>query len=346
MTCASCPVASKALHKVPGVVAASVNLATERATVQASPDVPAALLEAAVAKAGYTASQVLDDRAAPAGDSPTAWWPVAASAALTLPIVAPMLLALFGTDWMLDGWLQLALATPVQFWFGARFYRAAYRALRAGTGNMDLLVALGTSAAYGLSVYRLVVPARDATPHLYFEASAAVISLVLLGKWLEGRAKRETTAAIRALHALRPVTARPRRGAVETEVPGRSVDGRRQVVVRAGERVPSTARWASHVDERVTGEGLPVAKAGGLGYRGLDQCGRRVASSRRSRSAGGDAHPHHPDGRIGAGREGADPASSTGSARFSCRCSARRADAARAGGRWASGPAITAVACS
>jgi len=121
---------------------------------------------------------------------------------------------------MLDGWLQLALATPVQFWLGARFYRAGYKAVRAKTGNMDLLVALGTSAAYGLSLYQLLCHAGQAAhPHLYFEASAVVITLVLLGKWLEGRAKRQTADAIRALQALRPATARVMRGAVETELP-------------------------------------------------------------------------------------------------------------------------------
>ena len=104
---------------------------------------------------------------------------------------------------MLPGWLQFALATPVQFWLGARFYRAGWKALRAGSGNMDLLVALGTSAAYGLSLSLLLGARRGAMPHLYFEASAVVITLVLLGKWLEARAKRQTTDAIRALQALR-----------------------------------------------------------------------------------------------------------------------------------------------
>src|SRR3546814_4379861 len=98
---------------------------------------------------------------------------------------------LFGQHWMLPGWVQLALATPVQFWLGARFYRAGWKALKAGTGNMDLLVALGTSAGYGLSVYLLYAHAdHGMPPHLYFEASAVVITLVLLVKWLETRAKQ------------------------------------------------------------------------------------------------------------------------------------------------------------
>jgi Cu+-exporting ATPase len=116
-----------------------------------------------------------------------------------------------GKDWMLGGWLQWLLATPVQFWLGARFYRAGWSALRARTGNMDLLVALGTSAAYGMSVYQLLRHGDHGMAHLYFEASAIVITLVLLGKWMEARAKHQTTAAIRALQALRPDTARRRR---------------------------------------------------------------------------------------------------------------------------------------
>ncbi|TXM87286.1 copper-transporting ATPase, partial [Methylobacterium sp. WL103] len=134
------------------------------------------------------------------------------AAALAAPLVAPMLLMPFGIAWMPPGWVQLALATPIQFWLGARFYRAGWRALRAGAGNMDLLVALGTSAAYALSLYQLVraAEAGRATPHLYFEASAVVITLVLLGKRLESRAKRSTASAIRALTALRPERARLR----------------------------------------------------------------------------------------------------------------------------------------
>lgn len=118
---------------------------------------------------------------------------------------------------MLPGWLQLLLATPVQFWLGARFYRAGWAALRAGSGNMDLLVALGTSAAFGLSLWLML---GGGSGHaLYFESAAVVITLVLLGKWLEARAKRQTTAAIRALQALQPETARVLREGREQELP-------------------------------------------------------------------------------------------------------------------------------
>ena len=185
--------------------------------------------------------------------------------ALSLPLIAPMLGSLFGAHWMLPGWLQMALATPVQFWLGARFYRAGWKALRAGSGNMDLLVAVGTSAAYGLSVYLLLT--RADAMHLYFEASAVVISLVLLGKWLEARAKRQTTEAIRALQALRPLTARVRLDGVDRDVPIDAIRVGDLVVIRPGERVPvdgEIVEGTSQVDESMlTGESLPVDKQPG-----------------------------------------------------------------------------------
>ena len=268
MTCASCVArVEKALLKVPGVVSASVNLATHRATVEVSGGVPAATLAAAVDKAGYAATVVVQD----APGTPQAaipWWPVAVATALTLPLVAPMLLQLFGVDWMLGGGWQLALATPVQFWLGARFYRAGWNALRAGAGNMDLLVALGTTAAYGLSVYLLFAHAgHGMTGHLYFEASAAVITLVLLGKWLEERATRQTADAIRSLNALRPTTARRVRDGVEADVPVEQIVVGDRVRIRAGDRIPVDGEIVdgrSHVDESlITGESLPVARAVG-----------------------------------------------------------------------------------
>ncbi len=267
MTCASCVArVEKALARVPGVLSASVNLATERAVVHALGSVPVDALERAVEKAGYRVQRLAEGGQARAPRLPE-WWPVAASVALTLPLVAPMVLQLFDVAAMLPGWLQLALATPVQFVLGWRFYRAGGKALAAGTGNMDLLVALGTSAAYGLSLYLLLAHGGAAAAHLYFEASTAVISLVLLGKWLEGRAKRQTADAIRALNALRPATARVRRDGAELEVPVERVAVGDIVLVRPGERVPvdgEVAEGRSHVDESlITGESLPVAKAVG-----------------------------------------------------------------------------------
>jgi P-type Cu+ transporter len=263
MTCASCVArVEKALRKVPGVVDASVNLATETATVRAGAPVAEAAI-AAIRKAGYEAAVRTD--ASSAAKPSREGWHVVIAAALTAPMTLPMLAALFGAHWMLPGWLLWVLATPVQFVLGARFYRAAWKALAARAGNMDLLVAIGTSAAYFLSVYVLFSTAGAG--HLYFEASAVVITLVLLGKWLEGRAKRQTTEAIRALAALRPETARVRDGGVEREVAASSVRVGDVVVVLPGERVPVDAEvieGETHVDESlITGEGLPVAKSPG-----------------------------------------------------------------------------------
>ena len=268
MTCASCSArVEKALGKVPGVLHASVNLATEQAAVEVAQGTSAAALIAAVERAGYGAQLPQATSASPAALARALpdWWPVALAIALSLPLVAPMLGSLFGVHWMPPGWLQMALATPVQFWLGARFYRAGWKALRAGSGNMDLLVAVGTSAAYGLSVYLLLT--RGDPMHLYFEASAVVISLVLLGKWLEARAKRQTTEAIRALQALRPATARVRLDGIDRDMPIDAIRVGDLVVIRPGERVPvdgEVIEGESQIDESMlTGESLPADKQPG-----------------------------------------------------------------------------------
>ena len=275
MTCASCVGrVEKALKALPGVVSASVNLATERASVQAIPALSAATLARAIEKAGYEATLVSSDTTgtpAPAPRLPE-WWPVALGVALSLPLLLPMLLAPLGLGHMLGPWWQLALATPVQFGLGWRFYRAGFKAALAGSGNMDLLVALGTSAAYGLSVYMMWRHAGHGEAHLYFEASAVVITLVLLGKWLEARAKRQTTEAIRALNALWPATAHVRRDGVETDMPVAQVRVGDTVLVRPGERVPVdgvVSEGRSHVDEsHLTGESRPVVKTPGAAVTG------------------------------------------------------------------------------
>ena len=264
MTCASCSArVEKALLKVPGVSSATVNLATERASVHGLITVPREVLVQAVEAAGYTVSDA-DEPVQPLPNRIPEPWIVAAGAVLTIPLLAPMLLSGVGIHWMLEGWIQWALATPIQFVLGARFYREAFKAVRARSGNMDLLVALGTSAAYGLSVYLLFRHADHASQHLYFEASAAVITLVRLGKWLEGRAKRQTTEAIRALNALRPATAHRLREGQEQQVPIDSLVVGDLVRVHPGERVAVDGRvteGTSDVDESlITGESLPVAK--------------------------------------------------------------------------------------
>jgi Cu+-exporting ATPase len=274
MTCASCVArVEKALSKLPGVRATSVNLATEVASVQADATVDLPELIGAVEKAGYSvaesavrsSAQAASDTGAPPSDQKrNEWWPPAVAAALSIPLTLPMFGMLFGAEWALAPWLQLALATPVQFWLGGRFYRSGWKALRARAGNMDLLVALGTSAAYALSVYLMWKHADHGMPHLYFEASAVVITLVLLGKWLETRAKRQTTEAIRALNALRPETARVRRNGAEVELPIGQVRLGDHVVVRPGERMPVDGvvlEGSSHLDQSlITGESLPVPR--------------------------------------------------------------------------------------
>ncbi|TXL63605.1 copper-translocating P-type ATPase [Zeimonas arvi] len=277
MTCASCVSrVEKALRKLPFVLDASVNLAGESARVSvvggSEADADAALV-GAVAKAGYGARRV--DAAAGGGEaaevSGAAEWrraaPVLIGGLLSLPLVVPMAGDLFGRHWMLPAWAQFLLATPVQFLLGARFYKAGWAALRAGTGNMDLLVAIGTSAGWGLSTWLWLTAAPGTMPHLYYEASAVVITLVLLGKWLEARARRRTTAAIRALQALRPDVARLLRDGAEVEVPLAEVAAGDRLVVRPGERIPVDGELVeghTQVDESMlTGEPLPVSRSAG-----------------------------------------------------------------------------------
>jgi Cu+-exporting ATPase len=268
MTCASCVGrAEQALARVPGVLKAAVNLATERATIQiAFGAVTVTELIDAVKRAGYEAAAVDGAQAEPARLTNPAL-PVILAALLSLPLTAPMLAEPFGLHAMLPGWVQFLLATPVQFILGGRFYRAGWKALRAGAGNMDLLVALGTSAAYGLSVYQWLTAPPGAMVHLYFEAAAVVITLVLLGKWLEVRAKRQTTDAIRALKALKPERATIRRNDIDTEVALSAVQPNDIVVVKPGERIAvdgEVIEGESHVDESlITGESLPLAKRAG-----------------------------------------------------------------------------------
>ena len=284
MTCASCVGrVERVLKKLPGVAEATVNLATESARVTwkagAVPPAEWADLPARVARsvrdAGY------EPRATDAPDADanpptrlgirTDVWPVLLGLLLSAPLVLPMLGDLAGKHWMLPAWLQFALATPVQFGLGAVFYRSAWHALKNRTGNMELLVSIGTTAGWALSTWIWWKAEPGEMVHLYFEGSAVVITLVLLGKWLEARAKRQTTSAIRALQSLRPEVAHllpdgvRRTEAVDLPVaellPGDTV------LVRAGERFPADGRVTeghTQADESMlTGESMPVAKGVG-----------------------------------------------------------------------------------
>ena len=272
MTCATCSGrVERALRKVPGVQAATVNLATETARVQFSaPDggdatAMDALLRRAVRNAGYEPLTAAASQAREEDTSPwTGFAPVAMGLVLSAPLVLPMVGDLFGQHWMLPAWVQFVLATPVQFILGARFYKAGWAAAKALSGNMDLLVAIGTSAGWGLSMWLWLTAMPGHAPHLYFEASAVVVTLVLLGKWLEARAKHQTTAAIRALHGLRPDVAHLVGKSGEVDVPVAEVMVGDRLVVRPGERLPvdgTLLEGDTQVDESMlTGEPLPVTK--------------------------------------------------------------------------------------
>jgi Cu+-exporting ATPase len=281
MTCAACVArVERALNKVPGVAQAQVNFATEMATVQwvepldqAQAAAQTDTLLAAIERAGYHAQvQHADDAVV---EEVVPWWGVWGAVLLgsvaSLPLVLPML---WGAHHFWPAWVQFALATPVQFLLGARFYKAGWAALKAGSGNMDQLVALGTSAAWGLSMWLWWRHSHSTDPHaahtapdLYFESAAVVITLVLLGKALEARAKRQTTAAIRALQSLRPDTVHRQGPQGEVEVPLKQVLVGDILIVRPGERIPTDGvviEGSGHVDESLlTGEPLPVSKAPG-----------------------------------------------------------------------------------
>jgi P-type Cu+ transporter len=275
MTCAACSARiEKVLNRQPGI-AASVNLASERARVRFDPaTADAAKVVALIEKAGFRAAQADDSEQARSAEKARKAAAYAAelrrfwiAAALTLPLVAQMAGMVTGgghAEWIPREW-QLLLATPVQFWIGWRFYDGAWKALRGGGANMDVLVALGTTMAYAFSL--VVTLAGDHSQHIYFEASAAVITLVLLGKLLEARAKAKTSAAIEALVRLAPKTATVERGGAQFEIPvGHLIPGD-IFLVRAGSAVPvdgEVVDGGSSVNESMlTGESLPVDKRTG-----------------------------------------------------------------------------------
>ena len=271
MTCAACSARlEKVLNRQPGMQA-TVNLASERARVRLAGSADEAAVIAAVGKAGFSASVVDAEtrtrekarRAAEYRDELRRFW---IAVVLTLPLVAqmPFMFGEHGHANELPRWLQLALATPVQFWIGWRFYDGAWKALRGGGANMDVLIALGTSMAWGFSA---IVTVFGLPQHVYFEAGAAVITLVLLGKLLEARAKARTSEAIEALLRLQPKTARIERDGQWIEVAVDALMPDDVFMVRPGESIPVDGEvldGASSVDEAMlTGESMPVGKQAG-----------------------------------------------------------------------------------
>ncbi len=274
MTCAACAARiEKVLNRTDGVRAA-VNFATETAQVEFDPSKASSdALIAAVRRAGYDAAvavdpftQSADDERAEAARYRRELRVFVLAAICSLPLVAQMAAMAMGRhDLMLPAWLQFALATPVQFIAGARFYRGAWKALRGGAANMDVLVALGTSVAYLLSVAVWLVPIPG--HELYFEAGAVIIALVLLGKLLEARARARTASAIRELLALRPPTVHKEIDGEIRVVPLAEVRPGDRFLVRVGDAVPvdgTVIAGQSTVNEAMlTGESAPVAKAEG-----------------------------------------------------------------------------------
>ena len=311
MTCASCVRRVEgALEQVPGVVAASVNLATEEATVTAS-GTPLAALREAVGKAGYELwlpGEGADEGAARDGleaqrraDYEALRSRTIFAGAIAAILVGAMLYTrLPGLDQVPDRFwhpLFFALATPVQFWAARRFHGAALRAARHGAADMNTLVALGTSAAYGYSVLAtfapgLFDPEAGLRPSVYFDTAAAIVALILFGRLLEARAKATTSEAVRRLIALRPKLARVLEDGREYEIPIAAVQRGDVVVVQPGEQLPvdgEVITGASSVDESMlTGESMPVAKRAGDAVYGatLNTTG---ALQLRATAVGGDS---------------------------------------------------------
>jgi Cu+-exporting ATPase len=284
MTCANCVSAvERTLRKrAPGVLEASVNLATERATVEVAGTPDWGAIAGAIQDAGYGAVRLdsadapgdveAEARAAEIRRQTRAFW---TGVVFTLPLFLLSMARDFGLlgPWAHAPWvnfLMLAMATPVQFYVGWDFYRGAWNALRNRTANMDVLVALGSSTAFFYSVPVAVARAAGSTAlgeHVYFETAAVIITLIRLGKLLEARAKGETGAAIRALMGLRPRTARRVADGVEEDIPLEEVRVGDTLLVRPGESVPTDGtviHGHSAVDESMlTGESMPVEKAPG-----------------------------------------------------------------------------------
>ncbi|MGE5390272.1 MAG: heavy metal translocating P-type ATPase [Deltaproteobacteria bacterium] len=281
MTCAACSARiEKKLNALPGVKSAHVNLGTERASITYEPQaVKIADMVKTVDALGYhaeRADQLSPDRdqAEKENEIRSLRLLLLASAVLALPLLTAMFLSIFKVHtpylaFLHNQYFQLLIATPVQFIIGARFYKHAFTSLRSGSANMDVLIAMGTSAAYFYSLYNVFYrnPSPGTMKDLYFEASAIIITLILMGKYLEAVAKGKTSEAIKKLAQLQPKTARVIRGGQEQDIPIEDVGLGDLVVVRPGEKVPVDGRiteGSSSIDESMlTGESLPVDKKAG-----------------------------------------------------------------------------------
>jgi Cu+-exporting ATPase len=279
MTCSACANRiEKVVRKLPGVLDANVNFALENLTVTAVAGTTGnAEIIRAIDGAGYVAVPPEKAEADASGDEAAALEKdqrdLKISIALTAPMVLQMIMQFLGFEnFHLTSEAQVLLATPVQFYFGARFYKAAAKAVRARSANMDVLVVMGTTSAYLYSWYLMLTLGPGAEKQLYFEASAVIITLVLLGKYLEARAKRSTTEAIRQLMDLRPEVALVLRDGKEIEVPIAEVAAGDRVVVRPGSSIPVDGMVVdghSDVDESlITGESIPVSKEAGANVTG------------------------------------------------------------------------------
>lgn len=271
MTCAACGnQIEKALHNLPGVMAA-LNPASEIVRITFNPALTTiSELITTIRHAGYGAREITgSSREAEKDQRLTAYRQerhiFLISAVLALPFLLEMAMMATGNhDHLLPRWLQWMLATPIQFWAGKRFYTGAWHALRGGGANMDVLVALGTSMAYFFSA---AVTFWQLDLHVYFEASAMIIILVLLGKLMEARAKQKTSSAIESLIRLQPKTAHVERNGVIIDVDVNSIQPGDIFVIRAGETLPVDGiviEGGSSVNESMlTGESLPVPKETG-----------------------------------------------------------------------------------
>ncbi len=268
MTCSSCSGrVETALNDAKGVVRANVNLALETATVEINPtETDAAAIAKVVEGAGYTASLKAD---LPSKDQDEAAlkrekWELIAAIVLSLPLLGQMFSMISELGYHLTPYQELALATPVQFIIGRRFYIGSYKALRNGAANMDVLVALGTSAAFFYSLWRVMTMGMGAMGLLYFEVAAIVITLILVGKFMESRAKRSASAALRELLGLRPSVATVLKNGEEIETPIEAVRINDIVLLKPGGRVPVDGQIVSgesELDESlITGESMPVLR--------------------------------------------------------------------------------------